>query len=82
MTCDVCSVFENISPDNKYIRALMLHLKLVHKQTGSSSAGCQICRDIEAVINEDRKMPGQISLSTLNLIREHIMSLHAVPFNG
>ena len=27
--------------------------------------------------DEDRRMSGQIALSTLDLIREHIMSLHA-----
>ncbi|MFY9794389.1 MAG: hypothetical protein WAJ93_01735 [Candidatus Nitrosopolaris sp.] len=34
----------------KYIHALVLHLKIIHKQAGTSSSGCHACKEIEANI--------------------------------
>jgi hypothetical protein len=76
MTCDVCAVFKDLPPDNSYIRALMLHRKLIHRQAQSKSSDCQSCKDIEVAVDEDRQTLGQISISTLNAIRGHIKTLH------
>jgi hypothetical protein len=75
MVCDVCSAFNDITPDNKYIRSLILHTKLVHRQAQSKSSECESCKKIEEII-EDRQSLGKISSSTLDIIREHLKALH------
>ena len=76
MVCDVCSAFDNITPDNKYIRSLILHTKLVHRQAQSKSSECESCKEIQGIIEDDRQTLGKISSSTLNIIREHLKALH------
>ena len=76
MVCDVCSAFNGITPDNKYIRSLILHTKLVHRQAQSKSSDYENCKEIEEIIEEDRQALGKISSSTLDIIREHLKALH------
>lgn len=67
MTCDVCSALNDITPDNKYIRSLILHTKLVHRQAQSKSSDCESCKEIEEIIEDDRHMLGKIGSSTQGL---------------
>ena len=74
MVCD--AAFNEITPDNKYIRSLILHTKLVHRQAQSKSSDCESCKEIEEIIEDDRHTHGKISSSTLDIIREHLRALH------
>ncbi|MGA9151571.1 MAG: hypothetical protein WBZ36_13420 [Candidatus Nitrosopolaris sp.] len=77
MECDVCSVFESIPADNRFIRALILHVKILHKQAGGSSSGCEMCKQIETNIEED-KASGAITTLTLKEIKTHMKLLHSM----
>lgn len=79
--CNICLAFRDISEKERgYLRSLILHTKLVHRQAGISSSECQVCRNILAEIMADRQesTSGNICKSTLNLMQEHIISLHEI----
>jgi hypothetical protein len=69
-------IFNDISADGKYLHAMMTHISILHKQVQWKSVGCERCKEISADINDD-KLTGQISMSTLKKIKEHIKLLHA-----
>src|SRR5215469_1768230 len=57
MVCDVCSAFDNITPDSKYIRSLILDTKLVQQQAQNRSSECESCKEIEGIVEDDRHLP-------------------------
>ncbi len=79
VACDICLVFRDIQENTQgYLRSLILRMKLVHRLCKTCSTECQVCRDIMEEIITDRQesASGDISKSTLDLIRTHIISLH------
>ena len=53
----VCSVFESIPADNRFIRAMILHVKILHKQAGGGASGCEMCKQIETNIESRQVTP-------------------------
>jgi len=74
-TCEVCTyVFNDISTGDKYLHALMTHIKILHKALQWSD--CNDCKAISSDVAEDMLTDQKISDMTLKKIKEHIKVLH------
>ncbi|MGC2574105.1 MAG: hypothetical protein WA364_21535 [Candidatus Nitrosopolaris sp.] len=74
MTCEVCTFFIEDIADSRYLHALKLHLRILHKAIQWDD--CEDCKEITSSINEDQLRDQRISLTTLKMIKEHIKTLH------
>jgi len=74
LTCEVCTFFIEDIADSRYLHALRLHTRILHKAIQRDD--CEDCKEITSSINEDQLRDQRISMVTLKMIKEHIKTLH------
>jgi hypothetical protein len=68
LTCEVCTFFIEGIADSRYLHALRLHTRILHKAIQRDD--CEDCKEITSSINEDQSRDQRISMVTLKMIKD------------